>query len=74
VLGLRLHSTPTPKARHPAPETRDLTPKTQDPPMNKMISWLTNPPTDGPKSTLILRLMAGGAFFWEGLLKFVYAN
>jgi len=42
--------------------------------MNKAISWLMNPPTDGPKSTLLLRLMAGGVFFWEGLLKFVYAN
>src|SRR5512135_3701915 len=42
--------------------------------MNKIISWLMNPPTDGPKSTLILRLMAGGVFFWEGLLKFAYAN
>ena len=42
--------------------------------MNKIISWLMNPPTDGPKSTLLLRLMAGGVFFWEGLLKFVYAN
>jgi uncharacterized membrane protein YphA (DoxX/SURF4 family) len=43
-------------------------------PMNKSISWLMNPPTDGPKSTLLLRLMAGGVFFWEGLLKFVYVN
>jgi uncharacterized membrane protein YphA (DoxX/SURF4 family) len=43
-------------------------------PMNKIISWLLNPPADGPKSTLLLRLMAGGVFFWEGLLKFVYAN
>src|SRR5215471_15025029 len=42
--------------------------------MNKIISWLINPPTDGPKSTLLLRLMAGAVFFWEGLLKFVYAN
>jgi len=42
--------------------------------MNKIIAWLMNPPTDGPKSILILRLMAGGVFFWEGLLKFVYAN
>jgi uncharacterized membrane protein YphA (DoxX/SURF4 family) len=42
--------------------------------MNKIFSWLVNPPTDGPKSTLLLRLMAGGVFFWEGLLKFVYAN
>jgi putative oxidoreductase len=42
--------------------------------MNKIISWLTNPPTDAPKSTLLLRLMAGGVFFWEGLLKFIYVN
>ena len=42
--------------------------------MSKIIAWLMNPPTDGPKSILILRLMAGGVFFWEGLLKFVYAN
>src|SRR5215472_11540522 len=43
-------------------------------PMNKIISWLLYPPTDGPKATLLLRLMARGVFFWEGLLKFVYAN
>ena len=42
--------------------------------MNKLFVWLMNPPTDGPKSTLLLRLMAGGVFFWEGLLKFVYVN
>jgi putative oxidoreductase len=42
--------------------------------MNKFLRWITNPPTDGPKSTLLLRLMAGGVFFWEGLLKFVYSN
>src|SRR5215467_11506047 len=42
--------------------------------MNKIISWLLNPPTEGPKSTLLLRLMAGGVFLWEGLLKFVYIN
>ena len=32
------------------------------------------PPTSGPKATLALRLMAGGVLFWEGLLKFAYAN
>jgi putative oxidoreductase len=32
------------------------------------------PPTSGPKATIILRLMAGAVFFWEGLLKFAYAN
>src|SRR5436305_91551 len=42
--------------------------------MKKIISWLMNPPTNGPKSILLLRLMAGGVFFWEGLLKFVYSN
>jgi len=42
--------------------------------MKRLFFWLLNPPTDGPKSTLLLRLMAGGVFFWEGLLKFVYVN
>src|SRR3954452_17962360 len=42
--------------------------------MKKLLFWLTNPPTDGPRSTLLLRLMAGGVFFWEGVLKFVYVN
>ncbi len=42
--------------------------------MTKFLHWLVNPPTDGPKSILLLRLMAGGVFFWEGLLKFVYVN
>jgi uncharacterized membrane protein YphA (DoxX/SURF4 family) len=41
---------------------------------SKLIAWLLQPPTDGPRSILLLRLMAGGVFFWEGLLKFVYAN
>ena len=42
--------------------------------MSKFFFWLMNPPTDGPKSILLLRLMAGGVFFWEGILKFVYVN
>ena len=42
--------------------------------MNRFFSWLITPPTDGPKSILLLRLMAGGVFFWEGILKFVYVN
>ena len=40
----------------------------------RFFAWLTHPPTDGPRSILYLRLMAGGVFFWEGLLKFVYTN
>ncbi len=42
--------------------------------MHRLISWLIHPPTDGPRSILLLRLMAGGVFFWEGLLKFAYTN
>jgi putative oxidoreductase len=42
--------------------------------MNKIIKWLTHPPVAGPPSILLLRLMAGGVFFWEGILKFVYTN
>jgi len=40
----------------------------------QLIRFFVYPPTSGPKATLALRLMAGGVFFWEGLLKFVYAN
>ena len=42
--------------------------------MKHLIAWLTHPPTVGRRSILLLRLMAGGVFFWEGLLKFVYTN
>src|SRR6185295_1219163 len=42
--------------------------------LDKVFEFLIRPPTSGPKATLALRLMAGGVFFWEGLLKFAYAN
>jgi len=42
--------------------------------MKNIMRWLGQPPVDGPKSTVFLRLMAGGVFFWEGILKFVYVN
>src|SRR6476661_7597367 len=42
--------------------------------MRKVIIWFLNPPVTGQSSILILRMMAGGVFFWEGILKFVYAN
>jgi len=42
--------------------------------MKNLFNWLTNPPTGGASSILVLRLMAGGVFLWEGILKFVYAN
>ena len=42
--------------------------------MKKFINWFLNPPVTGPSIFLIIRLMTGSVFFWEGVLKFVYAN
>jgi uncharacterized membrane protein YphA (DoxX/SURF4 family) len=42
--------------------------------IKKLINWFSNPPVAGPSAILIIRLMAGSVFFWEGILKFVYTN
>jgi putative oxidoreductase len=42
--------------------------------MKKVVNWFLNPPVTGESAILILRLMVGGVFFWEGILKFVYVN
>ena len=42
--------------------------------IRKIWQWFTEPPVDGPASIIFLRIMAGGVFFWEGILKFVFAN
>jgi uncharacterized membrane protein YphA (DoxX/SURF4 family) len=42
--------------------------------MKKIIQWFANPPVDGTSSIVLIRLMTGGVFFWEGLLKFAYPN
>jgi putative oxidoreductase len=42
--------------------------------MKKTINWFLNPPVTGQSAILIIRLMAGSVFFWEGILKFVYTN
>jgi len=42
--------------------------------MKNIMRWLTQPPVDGRASTVLIRLMAGSVFFWEGILKFVYVN
>src|SRR5258705_11971520 len=42
--------------------------------LQEAIRFFVYPPTSGPKATVALRLMAGAVFFWEGLLKFAYAN
>jgi len=35
---------------------------------------MLHPPLTGPRATMVIRTMAGTVFFWEGILKFVYAN
>lgn len=42
--------------------------------MKRLFAWLLNPPDSAPKATILVRLMAGGVFLWEGILKFVYTN
>jgi uncharacterized membrane protein YphA (DoxX/SURF4 family) len=37
-------------------------------------NWLWDVPVDGPKSTSLLRLMAGSVFFWEGVMKFIFVT
>ena len=42
--------------------------------MKTISNWMLYPPVTGQSSILIIRLMAGSVFVWEGLLKFVYVN
>jgi len=42
--------------------------------MKRLSAWLLNPPDSAPRATILVRLMAGGVFLWEGILKFVYTN
>src|SRR5215470_11769228 len=42
--------------------------------MKRLFAWLLNPPDSAPKATILVRMMAGGVFLWEGILKFVYTN
>ena len=42
--------------------------------MRSVFHWFSSPPHDAPKATILLRLMAGSVFLWEGILKFVYVN
>src|SRR3954471_7435594 len=36
--------------------------------------WLFNPPVTGPAAATIMRVMVGGVFLSEGIMKFVFAN
>ena len=40
----------------------------------RLFRWFFAAPTSGAPANLLVRLMAGGVFFSEGILKFVYAN
>ncbi len=42
--------------------------------MKKVLEWFQYPPVTGQSSIIIIRLMAGAVFFFEGILKFVYTN
>src|SRR5580693_6619297 len=42
--------------------------------MKKIFQWFQYPPVTGKSSIIIIRLMAGAGFFFEGILKFLYAN
>ncbi|HZU84291.1 MAG TPA: DoxX family protein [Polyangiaceae bacterium] len=42
--------------------------------MRSALDWLLAPPLTAPRSVVLARVMAGGVFLWEGVLKFVYTN
>ena len=42
--------------------------------IQRFLDFLFNPPLTAPRSTLVMRLMVGGVFLSEGILKFVYPN
>jgi uncharacterized membrane protein YphA (DoxX/SURF4 family) len=42
--------------------------------LRNLVRYVTSPPTSGPSSILVVRMMAGAVFLSEGLLKFVYTN
>jgi uncharacterized membrane protein YphA (DoxX/SURF4 family) len=42
--------------------------------MKRLFDWLFFPTDSAPRATILVRLMAGSVFFWEGILKFVYTN
>ena len=40
----------------------------------RLQNWLLTPPTTGHRAIILVRLMTGGVFLSEGILKFVYSN
>jgi uncharacterized membrane protein YphA (DoxX/SURF4 family) len=39
-----------------------------------MLSWLFRPRTDAPPPVILIRIMAGSVFLWEGIMKLVFTN
>ena len=42
--------------------------------MTRLVDWIFSRTDEAPRATILVRIMAGGVFFWEGILKFVYTN
>jgi putative oxidoreductase len=42
--------------------------------MERIIGWFFEKPREGTASAILIRVMAGSVFFWEGLMKFVFPN
>jgi len=42
--------------------------------LKETLNWLFDSPENTPKSVILIRLMAGSVFFWEGVIKFVFPN
>jgi len=38
----------------------------------RLLHWFLTPPPTAPRATVLIRLMAGSVFFWEGVMKFVF--
>ena len=42
--------------------------------LHGLLQWFFHPPDGAPPATLLIRLMAGGVFLWEGVMKFVFPH
>jgi putative oxidoreductase len=42
--------------------------------IERVKTWLLNPPMTAPRATVLVRLMAGAVFLSEGIIKFAFAN
>ena len=42
--------------------------------MTNLIDWMLKPGSQAPKATIWIRITVGWVFFWEGVLKFLFAS